>query len=298
MSENSNLENKSKLFPRDEFRLVLLIALVSIAFATVFTATIELEFITRFWARILLYALLISFSILVVSTLVVVRIKKSREALETTDNIIGQLLEIAISARLLKVMIPVVGVIIIFLGWDRMRNIEEDIIKQIDPKGNIATMKALIDSSRILQDNLKEYVLPVGTIVAFSRLQELPDSWAPCDGRAIKISDDSTFITPNLVNRFIIGTTDSTFGDNLPKKLGEFGGEVTHSHEIEFEIDASTELIKPTSEGVERIRESLDLKFSYPVRHSHERNLNYIGQTQMSNNLPPYYSLIFIIKYK
>ncbi|MGK6355790.1 hypothetical protein ACMGDH_11275 [Sphingomonas sp. DT-207] len=58
------------------------------------------------------------------------------------------------------------------------------------------------------------YAVPVGTIIAWYPLPEaqLPPGFAYCDGKPIT-DDDSPYkgmSTPDLVNRFVLGTDDST----------------------------------------------------------------------------------------
>jgi hypothetical protein len=296
-----NLNNKEFLI------LAIFIVLCSIAVAIVFTAILEWEKIDRPLAKILLIAIIIIFSIIVASTIVVVIFKSSSEKLQIQDNLTQNILELAVSARVLKVLIPILTAILIFFGWDSWRNLKNDITKEIDPESKIKKItllidsaKSIIDSTKTLQKQMVSYVeklLPVGTIVTFDGKSKLPLGWAICNGQKVTISKDSTFITPNLVNRFIIGTTDSIINDNLPKRIGEIGGVSNHLHTFQCNKNIVTDSNIPNT-GKVKIVESLKTNLEYSVNHSHNVNLEYSGKTEMYNSLPPYCALIFIIKYK
>lgn len=274
-----------------------MLGLISLAVATVFTVTLELEHITRLWGTILLITLIITFSILIASSLITVRIKNSIEKLKAPDSLMENIFDLATSAQTFKILIPVVGVILVFFGWNSWKNLKEDIITQIDPQKNIEIMKALIDSSRTLQDKLKNYELPIGTIVAFDGSQKLPPGWAPCDGDTIHITKDSVFVTPNLINRFVLGTTSSNPGTYLRKTIGDTGGANVHSHPLQFSLDVVT-LPNQQASSNAYIKTAAQDEQRLPASHTHRINFNLIKETQQVENLPPYYALVFIIKYR
>ena len=69
---------------------------------------------------------------------------------------------------------------------------------------------------------------PARTVSWFYR-DTAPVGWAICDGRTVTMNDGTTLITPNLIDRYIVGkkTSDSigrTIEAGLPNIVGEFIG--------------------------------------------------------------------------
>lgn len=98
----------------------------------------------------------------------------------------------------------------------------------LDIDGNIENSK--------LEFKLLQY-LPIGKII-FWNSENIPNGWALCDGKRYKIgtgpaeecndgtcNDDNSILTPNLINRFLLGKTETG-------NLGRIGGD---NHELKFE---------------------------------------------------------------
>ena len=97
---------------------------------------------------------------------------------------------------------------------------------------------------------------------------DIPEGWALCDG---------TQGTPDLRNRFIVGSGD-TF---IP---GDSGGAISHRHKIFFQ----------TGEGYPW----LDIEGpSGQVQPSAKTHTHYVdGDSNYTQHYPPYYALCFIMK--
>jgi hypothetical protein len=98
--------------------------------------------------------------------------------------------------------------------------------------------------------------VPAGTIVAWNGKSTLPDGWAICNGLEG---------TPDLKDRFLRGTRDVA-------EVTKTGGAESHVHEV---------LRVPNSRAAEGIG-------SDGVRIQ--------GRAEAQNHLPPYFTVIFIIK--
>jgi len=238
----------------------------------------------------------------------------SRRRRKNTPNYKSQsLFEVAVEIKTFKTALKItiwflalLFAILAFFGLDRYNRLEERIIEKIDPQKKIRTLDSLIVGVRPLLKKLEKYekFIPVGTIVAFDGKMKLSDEWTICNGDTIHIRDgkpvsyvnDSTFITPDLVNRFILGTTlqDDSYSDLI--SVGSTGGLKVHSHD--FELNAQTTLNQTSSvrTGV-LMRTTRDITV-LPYRADHSHNIITSNVTEESSNLPPYYSLIFIIKYR
>lgn len=312
---NSKLEILKKineLLPRKENRgfwfLILLIAFLSVILAIVFTVIVGLGGFQGTWSRISLLGVFIFFSFIVLSTVVVKRITKSNEQLKAPDNIMENIFELAISARVLKILVPIFSGLIIFFGWsdwqEFKKNFKEEtkkeIMKEIDPEEYVENLinitniaETHIDSMKIAITRVENYILPIGTIVAFDGRKGLPYGWAPCDGRIVQINETTNFITPNLVNRFIIGTTYDT--PEIP--VGDTGGSSAHSHQFQINLDIMTspnerDSIPPL------MKTTIKDPQNYPVIHGHRVRIDTTINSNLDKHLPPYYALIFIIKYR
>lgn len=121
---------------------------------------------------------------------------------------------------------------------------------------------------------------PIGTIVAWGGTADnIPSGWVICDGQNG---------TPDLRGRFILGSSDS-------HATGEMGGEETvtlkdseipeHRHAI---LDSPVGSYLTTNTGNNSV---------YPYRSgTSTRQTGFFGGNQPHNNMPPYYTLIYIMK--
>ena len=121
---------------------------------------------------------------------------------------------------------------------------------------------------------------PIGTIVAWGgTVDNIPSGWVICDGQNG---------TPDLRGKFILGSSDS-------HATGEMGGEETvtlkdaeipeHRHAI---LDSPVGSYLTTNTGNNSV---------YPYRSgTSTRQTGFFGGNQPHNNMPPYYTLIYIMK--
>lgn len=145
--------------------------------------------------------------------------------------------------------------------------------------------------------------LPIGAVVEWYSTV-IPDNWLICNGQAISRTDypdlfavlgtiygegdgSTTFNIPNMSSRFPVGYNkdDSDFNS-----LGKIGGEKTHALTLS-EIPINN--IPTTTSG-----SSAD---GYLMRGGYTadgREYNIGGGSQSHNNLPPYFTLYYIIKAK
>ncbi len=131
-------------------------------------------------------------------------------------------------------------------------------------------------------------IVPSGLIVAwYGNITNVPDGWNICDG---------TKGTPNLTNKFVVGTGNGT--GLLSRKLNDTGGAETHkltinelpvhNHFYVSSISDSNVLTGISGGGVD-----------FAPGMSNPTTLTNTGETGGDvehNNMPPYYVLIFIQK--
>jgi len=127
-------------------------------------------------------------------------------------------------------------------------------------------------------DGVNFYMVPQGAIIMWSgSISSIPDGWALCNGAGD---------TPNLSDRFIYGTTGTPGGT---------GGSPTipaHNHTVDigtFNSGTTGFTWMGANPGFSRIAD---------YRHTHSVNPPATGTTTNggASNIPPYYSLAFIMK--
>lgn len=224
-----------------------------------------------------------------------------------------KLFELGTRIKALGMILPLATTLIGLLGFLGYKDILKDIDEKIKSEPLLAKLeeagkdielkKAQMDTlqgryaARVLEmDNYRNRLLPVGSIIAFNGEQNnIPDDWVICDGRFISLDDGSTFMTPNLVDRFIMGTNENY--------LHPSGGAASHSHRFSISIpNISTERNVPdtiAAYGAAYIEPThFDNGAGYRVNHTHSLRLAADEYTSVSDNLPPYYKLIYILKYR
>ena len=125
--------------------------------------------------------------------------------------------------------------------------------------------------------------IPSGVIMLWSGLSSnIPEGYVLCDGNNG---------TPNLTDKFVIGA-----GSTYP--VGETGGESAHILTID-EMPKHSHKMKYDSTGWTAIRQSSgtngiveNTTSSYDGQYSTEE----VGNGNAHNNMPPYYSLCYIMK--
>lgn len=119
---------------------------------------------------------------------------------------------------------------------------------------------------------------PSGGIIVWSgSADNIPDGWALCDG---------TNETPDLRGRFVLGNSES-------HAVGTKGGEETHTLTVE-ELASHTHQYNLPSTGVSGLASGNNTyhTFSYISKPSTVS----AGSSRPHNNMPPYYTLCYIMK--
>jgi microcystin-dependent protein len=138
--------------------------------------------------------------------------------------------------------------------------------------------------------------IPKGGIIMWSGTS-IPEGWALCNGQTVQTSSGPV-ITPNLSDRFIVGT-----GNHY--SIGNNGGEAEHILTM-AEMPSHTHTQDPHthassvngSDGTTRVRgggTGTQYIVSLGVESATATNQN-TGGGAAHNNLPPYYALALIIK--
>lgn len=142
----------------------------------------------------------------------------------------------------------------------------------LDDESKLATAKSV----KLLNDKVNN-ILPAGIIVTWSgSMSTIPFGYALCDGQDGR---------PDLRDKFILGA-----GLNYP--IGSVGGEKAHTLTISemprhrFQV-ANVPFGQNYSAGSGGSRNSVDATTIFT---------NYLGDDVPHNNMPPYYSLAYIIK--
>ena len=163
--------------------------------------------------------------------------------------------------------------------------------------------------------DVKNYFIPKGIIIAFGKpIKDMPKGWAICDGKNG---------TPDLRNRFIIGQGpnypyNKTGGsesikltiDNLPKHKHTIDLSGGHKHKYKdiywadkngvvpigndhgrtIDMGDNDKNNSPISKGYEKIR------YTDKATSEHKHEMSEVGGSKPHTNMPPYYSLYYIMK--
>lgn len=141
--------------------------------------------------------------------------------------------------------------------------------------------------------------VPVGTIVAYPTIN-LPEGWLPCDGRQISQAQFPNLFAligatvPDLRSRFIIGAGQGP-------GLGSYGMRTTGGEE-RHKLDASEMPAHSHNMGIGGGNRSASPGPGNSEGYT-SNNTVYVAYTttaggdQPHNNIPPYYALIYMIKY-
>lgn len=172
-------------------------------------------------------------------------------------------------------------------------------MKKINFQDNIT--KANAKTMNTFQDNIEKSVCPVGTIVSYAGLTA-PNGWLICNGQSLSKNDyldlfnvieytyggeNDNFNIPNLNGKIPVGldTTQEEFNET-----GKTGGEKTHTLTVDempshgHSITAKTALMQAGSNYGTYIANGT-------------LNTSETGGGQAHNNLQPYITLNYIIKY-
>ena len=119
--------------------------------------------------------------------------------------------------------------------------------------------------------------VPSGAVMAFD-LADCPDGWIPADG---------TMLTPNLIDRTIVGSGDSY-------SLRDSGGAPTHKLEVS-EMPKHTHLIGKDSWLDTSVYSASGFTGDY-AKHSNKRYTEPKGGGLAHNNMQPYIALLYCKK--
>ena len=138
----------------------------------------------------------------------------------------------------------------------------------------------VVDSNggKTIIGNTEYFMVPKGGIIIWSgSVNNIPTGWVLCDGNNG---------TPNLTDRFVLGA-----GNNYT--VGSTGGEATHTLTIDEMPSHSHEYYTGKGEDTTKSGYAANAEISqvYQVL-----NTNSTGNSQPHNNMPPYYSLCYIMK--
>lgn len=182
-------------------------------------------------------------------------------------------------------------------------------MEKINFQNNIT--KANAETMNQLQDNIEKSVCPVGTIVSYAGLTA-PNGWLICNGQSLSKNDyldlfnvieytyggeNDNFNIPNLNGKIPVGldTTQTEFDE-----IGKTGGEKkhtltvdempTHNHDM-YSLNNSGDGTITSGGGI--TQDSGAPYKTYYAKFAMENS----GGGQAHNNLQPYITLNYIIKY-
>ena len=158
----------------------------------------------------------------------------------------------------------------------------------------------------------------VGTVFMWSGASSnIPDGYLLCDGASVSRStfaalftaigtvngsvDSSSFNLPNLVNKFVVGASDSTGDTTYPGvSPGATGGNADATVVVQHAHNLPKITLNPGNDSTVAI--TLGSGQSYQIGYSNSSTLSSITTGNNSTgsatngNLPPYYALCYIIK--
>lgn len=162
---------------------------------------------------------------------------------------------------------------------------------------------------------------PVGIICAYGE-RNIPECWAICDGT----TKSNGFQTPDLKGRFIKGANsvdeiginnDDVFdeyktkdgkiivrSENLPRHTHSIGTQPPHGHVISGTLSNNSVLSSETGNSQYGIaipgsgNQNLIPVNSQQPNSQHNHDIDAVGNNQEIDINPPYYTLVYIIKYK
>lgn len=152
-----------------------------------------------------------------------------------------------------------------------------------EPHNNMPPYYTLYFIMKLVDDpdpiTLYSVKAPVGTIVIWSGSEDnVPEGWALCDGQNGR---------PDLRGKFVLGSSDS-------HEIGETGGEEKHVLTID-EMPSHTHGVYFSTGGTKAAYGTSDSGFNASNISSLNQTFE-VGNSVPHNNMPPYYTLCYIIK--
>ena len=159
------------------------------------------------------------------------------------------------------------------------------IINNLTLSGNLTASGNVIFTGK--DSNIMD-ILPQFMIMAWGAADDIPLGWAPCDGGTY--SFDSTQVqTPDLRGKFILSTDNAK---NVFFSAGEENVTITtetmpsHTHRNSMDMWGGSEIAEEGSGEV----------YEYTTNWIEPNNVGYTGGDQPHNNMPPYITLLYIMK--
>ncbi|XP_055336073.1 uncharacterized protein LOC129586731 [Paramacrobiotus metropolitanus] len=145
-------------------------------------------------------------------------------------------------------------------------------------------------------NSVSDMITPSGTIVAYLSSLYLPDGWLWCNGSVVdpvKYPRLSALLypqttTPDLGGRFLVG-----IGSSYSRQVSDIGGEMEHTLTI---AEMPTHNHAFPEFGWKVSRTDLNSGIQALIRDDTVRFTTNQGAGQPHNNLPPYYTIAYIIK--
>lgn len=179
-------------------------------------------------------------------------------------------------------------------------------------------------TGKILQNGYE--LLPSGAIMLWSGTSA-PDGWVICDGSSYQNADGLPLNAPNLKGRFIVGYDPSDSDYDNPgtfsvgsSSTGDFGGQKkvaltiatmpNHSHSTttngshyhtmtSYGVDGTSNSSDNDTDDLCIFREESTIFYSFKSTNNagnHSHSIEPVGSGEAHQNLPPYYTLMYIIK--
>jgi microcystin-dependent protein len=214
--------------------------------------------------------------------------------------------------NIIYIIIIILLIIIIYYLYNKNENFDnafDTIVNKYYDTNGMITMNNLNVTGNLNFGALK------GVIVAWSGLvTNIPSGWGLCDGTTYKALDSSQLQSPDLRGKFILGaskpiTTNNYIVDDVqtknqpnipgtnpiqltPQQPYATGGAETHTLTLD-ELPSHTHVVSEVLSWHKGVHGPIS---SGNSGHSSASTTGTTGGGQSHNNMPPYYSLIYIIK--
>jgi microcystin-dependent protein len=190
------------------------------------------------------------------------------------------------------------------------------------------TLSDLHITGQLTLDNNIIFKKLIGIIVAWSgAIENIPPGWGLCDGSTYTTSLGTSIVSPDLRSKFILGasklntpTTNNSVGPTgqpsytdssgnpyylTPQQVNKSGGEeihtvtvdemASHNHSINITMDNSESGPNPSIYFNTKFYEDNPI-LSPLASYGPASNVYNTGESYPHNNMPPYYTLAYIIK--